>query len=60
MGFSFCFRLRKWRKNFLVKKIDDKEILNVNGDVVDREELLKEKFREILKEEDVEEIRVVL
>lgn len=60
MGFSFCFRLRKWRKNFLVKKIDDKEILNVNGDVVDREELLNEKFREILKEEDVEEIRIVL
>ena len=58
MGSSLCSRLRKWRKHFSAKKTDDRETLNVNGDVVDREESSKEKLREILKEEDVEEIRV--
>lgn len=60
MGSSICSRLRKWRKSFSAKKAVDEEALpfNVNEEGVNEEESTREKLREIIREEDAEDIKV--
>lgn len=60
MGTSICSRLRKWRKGFSKKKAVEEETtaLKVNDEGVNGDEFPTETLREVIREEDEEDMKV--